>query len=111
MAPLQSQPGLLILLSAAGSALVGLFVEEEFVHQWLDLTFPHWTDRPGLAAARPLRPAVAEAVEADDAVISDIGKSLLALALRRTAATWYNRASCGVAGAPGARGSSGLGKP
>jgi hypothetical protein len=64
-------------------AVIERFLTEEAVHTALDAQFPHWTDRPGLAAARPLRPANAEPVEVDDAVISDIGRSLLTLAARQ----------------------------
>jgi hypothetical protein len=63
-------------------AVLATFIEEH-VHQILDAMFPYWDTRPGLSPVRPLRPANAEPVDVDDAVLSDIGKSLLALAARR----------------------------
>jgi hypothetical protein len=50
------------------------FVEEEIQHQLIDAMFPWWDERPGLAAARPLRPAVTEVPDEDcDEVLSNIG--------------------------------------
>jgi hypothetical protein len=64
-------------------AVLKTFVEEEHFHQLLDVMCPHWDARPGLSPVRPLRPADAEPADVDDAVISDIGKSLLVLAERQ----------------------------
>jgi hypothetical protein len=54
------------------------------MHQLLDLTFPHWDTRPGLSPVRPCRPDQAAnlPVDVDDEVLSDIGRSLLTLAVR-----------------------------
>jgi hypothetical protein len=57
-------------------------LEEESVHQVIDVLFPWWDSRPGLSPVRPCRPADAEPAEVGDEVLSDIGRSLLALAKR-----------------------------
>jgi hypothetical protein len=67
-------------------AVLTTFVEEELVHEVIDAMFPWWDERPGLAAARPLRPANEERVEVDDEVLSSIGRDLLALAARKAKA-------------------------
>jgi hypothetical protein len=65
-----------------GDRVIQAFLAEEMAHQLVDATFPHWDSRPGLSPVRPLRPANAEQVDVDDEVVSDIGRSLLALAAR-----------------------------
>jgi hypothetical protein len=54
-------------------AVLKTFVEEEHVHQLLDAMFLWWNERPGLAAARPLRPHEDIEVVVDDEVLSSIG--------------------------------------
>jgi hypothetical protein len=67
-------------------AVVASFLEEEMAHIAIDTMFPWWDTRPGLSPARPCRPEGGYTDEVDDEVVSDIGKSLLTLAARRTAA-------------------------
>jgi hypothetical protein len=62
-------------------AVVVTTIEEELVHQVIDVMFPHWDSRPGLSPMRPCRPSNAKPV--DDELLSNIGRSLLALAARR----------------------------
>jgi hypothetical protein len=38
-------------------AVVVTTIEEELVHQVIDVMFPHWDSRPGLSPMRPCRPA------------------------------------------------------
>jgi hypothetical protein len=56
------------------NAVIREFIAEEIANQLVDAIFPFWR-RPGV-----------EPVELDDAVVSDIGRSLLALAARRSLA-------------------------
>jgi hypothetical protein len=63
-------------------AVVVTFIEEELVHQLVDVMFPWWDTRPGLSPARPLRPANAKPVDVDDDMLSSIGRDLLTLAAR-----------------------------
>jgi hypothetical protein len=64
-------------------AVVVTFIEEDLVHQVLDVMVPHWDSRPHLSPVRPCKPANFEPIEVDDDVLSDIGRSLLTLAARR----------------------------
>jgi hypothetical protein len=50
------------------------FLEEEPGHPVLDV-MQWWTERPGLAEARPLRPANYQPVAVDEEVLSRIGLS------------------------------------
>jgi hypothetical protein len=64
-------------------AVVVTFIEEELVHQVIDVVFPWWESRPGLSPVRPCRRANYQPVEVDDDTLSSIGRDLLTLAARR----------------------------
>jgi hypothetical protein len=48
------------LIAKVCDAVIRQFIEEELVHQVLDVVFPWWDSRPDLSPVRPCRRANAE---------------------------------------------------